>query len=359
MKQFNYNGKPVYVGIDVHKKTYSCVAVYEGVVVRRDTMDAKQTILVHYLKNSFPGATIHSAYEAGFSGFHLHRYLISQGIENIVVHPGSIEVAARNRVKTDKRDALKIAMQLGAGRLKGIFVPTEQREEQRTLSRLRSNIIKLQHQVGQQFKALLFTKGMIAGEDDTRLCKKWLLQKLKEVQLAGFSEDFNYSINYYAEQWLDFSERLKKIESRLEIQANKDKTLETLYQSAPGIGATHSRQLANELVDMTQFKNEKHFFSYTGLTPSEHSSGEHIRQGHISRQGKPILRKIFIAAAWKAIKKDPSLEKIFNRISRKRGKKRAIVGVARRLAGRIRSCVLTGELYEIKLTEEACSKKVA
>ena len=112
---------------------------------------------------------------------------------------------------------------------------------------------------------------------------------------------------------------------------------------------------------MKQFRNEKQLFSFTGLTPSEYSSGEHTRQGNITRQGNSILRKILIEAAWVAITIDPSLMEVFNRLSSTRGKKRSIVGVARRLVGRIRSCVLTGTLYEIKSTQEACSlqKKVA
>ena len=98
---------------------------------------------------------------------------------------------------------------------------------------------------------------------------------------------------------------------------------------------------------MKQFHNEKKLFSFTGLTPSEHSSGEHTRLGHISRQGNPILRGILIEAAWVAIKQDEGLDEIFQRIAKKSGKKRAIVGIARRLIGRIRSCVLTGALYQI------------
>ena len=83
---------------------------------------------------------------------------------------------------------------------------------------------------------------------------------------------------------------------------------------------------------MRQFRNEKKLFSYTGLTPSEHSSGEHVRQGHISRQGRSILRKILVEASWTAITKDPSLREVYDRLSH-RGGKRAIVGVARRLVG--------------------------
>ena len=118
MKTYDYNNKIVYTGLDVHKKTYSCVSICEGQVVKRDTMPAKPELLLRYLKNTFhEAASINTAYEAGFSGFHLHRYLVAGEINNIVVHPGSIEVASRDCVKTDKRDALKIATQLATGRL--------------------------------------------------------------------------------------------------------------------------------------------------------------------------------------------------------------------------------------------------
>lgn len=362
MKQYNYTGKVVYLGIDVHKKTYSCVAICEDQIVKRDTMPAKPEILLSYLKNKFSNAAkINTAYEAGFSGFHLHRYLVAQGINNIVVHPGSIEVASRDRVKTDKRDALKIAKQLVAGRLRGIFVPSQEREEKRSITRLRSNIVCLRHQVGNQLKSLLFTQGLIDMEDDTVLSESWLSHKLCEVETSNHSKDFCYSVNQYAQQWIQLNRYMKEVERRLEVQANEDNILQQIYESAPGIGAIHGRQLANELGDMKQFKNEKQLFSFTGLTPSEHSSGEHIRQGHITRQGNSVLRKILIEAAWVAIYKDPSLEGVFKRLASTRGKKRAIVGVARRLIGRIRSCVLTGALYEIKSTQEACSlqKEVA
>lgn len=363
MNKYDYTGKIVYVGIDVHKKTFVCVSICEDQIVKRDSMPAKPEILSNYLKNTFSSAAqVNTAYEAGFSGFYLHRYLISQGINNIVVHPGAIEVASRDRVKTDKRDALKISKQLSVGRLRGIFIPSREREEKRSVTRLRTNIAKLRHQVGQQLKSLLFTQGLIESEDDTRLCPKWISEKLSDVKKNGYSEDFLYSITQYAQQWLQLTKHMKEVEARLEIQADTEKGLQLIYESVPGIGPIHGRQLANELGDMKQFRNEKQLFSFTGLTPSEHSSGEHTRQGNITRQGKSALRKILIEAAWVTITKDPSLEEIFIRLSTGRGKKRAIVGVARRLIGRIRSCVLTGALYEIKSTQEACSlhkKKVA
>ena len=354
MNTYDYTAKEVFVGIDIHKKTYSCVSICEGSVVKRDTMPANPEALLSYLKNSFSNArSINTAYEAGFSGFHLHRYLVSNGINNIVVHPGSIEVASRDRVKTDKRDALKISTQLAAHRLKGIFVPSQEREEKRSVTRLRKNIVKARHRVGQEFKALLFTQGLIEPEDDTVVCPIWLSQKLNEVLTVGYSADFHYSLDQYSQQWVQLNDRIKAVEAKLVTQANNDNGLQLLYESVPGIGLIHARQLVNELDDMKQFKNEKQLFSYLGLTPCEHSSGEHTRQGHITRQGKSMLRKILTEAAWIAIYKDRELGEIFERISKSRGKKRAIVGIARRLAGRIRSCVLTGTMYQIKATQGA------
>jgi transposase len=354
MSQYDYRGKTVYVGIDVHKKTYSCVSICEGKVVKRDSMPGMPGVILSYLKKAFLGAIINTVYEAGFSGFHLHRQLVLEGINNQVVHPGSIEVASRDRVKTDKRDALKMATQLAAGRLRGIHVPSQEREEKRSVTRLRENLLKQRHQVGQQMKSLLFTQGLIASDDDSVVCKKWLCNKLLEVEGGGYSKDFCFSVNQYVEQWLALNDRMKGVETRLKQQSKEDESLQAIYESVPGIGPIHARQLLNELGDMKQFRNERQLFSFTGLTPSEHSSGEHIRQGNISRQGNSRLRKILVEAAWVAIGKDPNLQEVFDRISNRRGKKRAIVGVARRLAGRIRSCISTGALYEIKPAKEDC-----
>jgi transposase len=130
----SFDGKQVFVGIDVHKTTYSACVVCEGVVVAKASMPAEAQALVKFLER-FTGGTIFSAYEAGYFGFSQHRTLVGYGIKNIVVNPASIEVAANDRVKTDKRDAKKIAELLSLGRLKGIRIPSEREEERRLLTR--------------------------------------------------------------------------------------------------------------------------------------------------------------------------------------------------------------------------------
>jgi Transposase and inactivated derivatives len=351
----DYNGKTVYVGIDVHKKTYSCVATCNGEVVKRDTMPGKPEVVVAYLKKAFSGAKIESVYEAGFSGFNLHRILHSEGINNAVVNAASIEISSRDRVKTDKRDALKMSTQLSVGRLSGIHVPSTEREQMRSVSRLRDRMMRTRNSIGNQLKALLHTQGLIGCEDDVVISKKWIAVKLEEIKRAHFIEDFIFTVEQYQDEWIQLNNRITEITKRMKTQAKQDAGLQALYKSVPGIGDIHSRQLINELGDMKQFKNERRLFSFTGLTPCEYSSGENVRHGKISRQGNPMLRKILVESAWAALKKDPELKETFSRIAHRRGKKRAIVAIARKLVGRIRSCVLSGSLYEKKIIKEACS----
>jgi transposase len=343
----DYTGKTVFVGIDVHKKTYAVTCMCEKAVVKRDTLKANQESLLEYLTRYFPNAKIKTVYEAGFSGFVLHRYLLSKGIENIVVHAASVEISARDRVKTDKRDSLKLATQLSDNRLKGIHVPTTERESYRELTRVREKITRDKRRVGNRLKSLLYRQGLFCADDDDVICPKWL----KKVAKFKCDEPVKYCIQVCIDEWLFLRDELKKLDAELKNQAIADKKLERIYKSAPGIGPIHARALANELEDMKHFTNEKHLFSFTGLTPSEHSSGEHKRLGHISRQGRSILRKILIQAAWVAINKDPSLMIIFERIAKTAGKKRAIVGIARRLIGQIRSCFKSDTLYRIRQAE--------
>ncbi|MDD1444086.1 IS110 family transposase [Dolichospermum sp. ST_sed3] len=309
-------------------------------MVKKDTLTAYPEQLVKYIKKYFNGAKVNTVYEAGFSGFYLHRYLLSQGINNIVVHPASIKVSARDRVKTDKRDSLKMAKQLSNGELKCIKIPSEKREFFRILTRTREQLVDNKKRVGNQLKSLLFTQGLIDPQDDMKVSKTWI-KKIQQLQLA---EEVKYSVDLFIQLWVDLDAKLQEILKKLHKQAETD-AVDVIYPSVPGIGALSARILANELEDMKHFHNEKGLFSYTGLTPSEYSSGEHKHLGSISRQGKAALRMILVQIAWRSIQKDKRLLEVFERISKKAGKKRAIVAVARKIVGCIRACFMTGTIW--------------
>lgn len=340
----DYTDKKIYLGIDVHKKTYAITAICEKTVVKKATLQASPEGLVTFCKKYFSGAKIESAYEAGFSGFHLHRVLEKNGIKNLVTHAAGIEVAVGDRVKTDKRDSLKIATQLEASRLRGIHVPSEEREEKRALTRVRDTVVEHRTTAANQIKALLHQYGLIPPTANKKVCPKWI-KGLKELPIR---EGVRYSLNQLIGIWEELTERINEINLKMVKQAEEDSSLEMIYRSTPGIGPVGARILANEVEDMSHFENERQLFSYTGLTPSEHSSGGHVRKGHISRQGKTVIRRVLVLAAWKAIQQDLRLKETFERISIKAGSKRAIVAIARRLIGHIRACFRKKCFYKVE-----------
>lgn len=343
-QKMSYAGKEVYLGVDVHKKTYSVTGICEGVVVKRDTMRASPEALVNYLRKHFEGSKIHSVYEAGFCGFGLHRVLLGSGVDNMVVNPASIEVAANDKVKTDRRDSRKMAEQLYRGALKGIYIPTEAEELARVLTRTREQVVGHRARVATQIKSKLHYFGLMAFDDKRTVTESYL----KEWESMVLPEELSYGLRLLMEQWRFLTRQLKEVEQKLKKQAQKDVAVEKVYRSVPGIGPISSRVLSNELGDLSRrFKNERALFSFTGLTPGEHSSGDSVHKGHISRQGSSRIRKYLTEVAWRAIEQDVALKEIFERVAKKRGKNRAIVGVARKLIGRIRACFQRGCVYQL------------
>jgi transposase len=332
---YDYSGKTIFLGIDVHKRTYSVTAICEGCVVKQDTFIASPEALVSYCKKAFKGATIKSAYEAGFCGFVLHRFLIGHNIYNIVVHPGSIEIETNNFKKTDKRDSKKIAVQLSAGRLHCVFIPTIEAENRRYVSRLRETFVKQRIRTSTQLKSLLNVNGLIPHDKSPKVSIKFL----RELLAIELNKDVHYCLQQLADTWLYFNKKIGEVEKNLNLLTPDEQELYNDYRKIIGFGPKIARILVQEIGNTMQFSNEEKLFAYCGLTPREYSSGEHKRLGHITHQGKPILRKVLVQAAWVAVRKDPYFSDYHKQLSAKKGACRAIVAVARKLIGRARCAI--------------------
>ncbi len=169
----------------------------------------------------------------------MHRVLSEAGIHNIVVNPGSIEVAIHNRVKTDKRDALKIATLLEAGRLTGVRVPTSEQEQQRLLTRTRQQLVEERSAIKNKIRSLAHQMGLIDPED-----RREMTHKLVEEMLAKTpSDEFSIVIEAHWEIWKSIDSQIQRIEQKLKEQAKSDPN-ETIYRSAPGIGPLSARILS-------------------------------------------------------------------------------------------------------------------
>jgi transposase len=147
---------------------------------------------------------------------------------------------------------------------------------------------------------------------------------------------------------------IKKCRKAIETQAKNDPN-DAIYQTLPGVGKLSARVLSNELGDLQQFNNERKAYSFCGLTPSEYSSGESVRRGHITRQGSGRLRRVLTQCAWAAIRKDAGLRSVYDRIAARAGGKKAIIAVAKKLIGRARAIFKTGEVYDIETSIKAAA----
>lgn len=342
----DYMGKDVFVGIDVHKKSYTVYCICEREGVKSWSMKSMPSQLIGQLQDYFSGARIHTVYEAGFSGNVLHRALKEAGIDSIIVNPGSIETASRDKVKTDKRDAKKLAEQLSDGRLRCIYIPSIEEEHLRLHTRLRATLVGDRTRITCRIKSKLFQFGYVESlEDDKAASKDWI----KAIRRAEYPDELKDVLDYFCEEWLRLTKAINELDKKIAAQSEANEwcmAQEAIYKSAPGLGDISARELSRELGTLEQFSSNKHLYSYVGLTPSESSSGERRKRGGISHCGRPRLRHLLMEVAWRSVSKDAELSEKFSRLSYRRGKKRAIVAIARILIGRLRTCFVNGMFYQ-------------
>jgi len=349
----NYIGKTVFVGIDVHKKSYSVYCICERTKVKSWSMAANPQELIQTLKKNFSGARLCTVYEAGFSGFALHRELISAGIESIVVNPGSVETASRDKVKTDKRDAKKLSEQLSDGRLESIYIPSLEEELLRLNTRMRQTLVDDRKRITCRIKSKLFQFGYNHLVPSNKSANATWIEEIRDN--PEYPVELRAIIDYWCNQWVKLTEDIKGINKEIAKQSQSNKRCanqEAIYRSTPGLGNISAKALSRELGDLQQFDSNKKVYSYLGLTPSESSSGERRKQGGISHCGRPYLRHLLTEVAWRATNKDKELADKFAMLSYRRGKKRAIVAIARILIGRIRTCFKNGTLYQEQVLAE-------
>ena len=340
MEKISYKGEKVSIGIDVHKNHYTVCCLVRGRIVQKATLPSNPNKLVDYINSRFEGGEIKTAYEAGFSGFNLHRVLESAGISNIVINASSIEVASNDRVKTDRRDSVKISGLLECGRLRGIRIPSRKEEISRLLHRTRGQLVKDRSRMVNRIKMRLYQFDIKLPETITEINFNKLL-KTPELEA-----ELQYNLKNYILFWKLLDKEITAIDKKQKKLAESDK-LYQVYSSIPGYGLQTARMIATELGDMSQFASERSLFSFIGLTPTERSSGDKVHKGHISRQGSSRLRCVLIEAAWTAVRTDVYWKHQYQQRVLKIGGKRAIVAIARRMLGVARALIRKGELYRV------------
>jgi transposase len=335
--------QPFYLGIDVHKKNWNVSLVHCDQLLFRASIPGNFEELWKVLKK-YSAFDVHSVYEAGFSGFHLHYQLTKMGIKNRITPPNKMPVVVGDKVKTDKRDSLKLALFLAKGLLKAIHIPSQEIIQVRQLLRTRQQVMRKKVSSMNQIKSLLIQFGIQLPSFSDKL-----LESLKQMDLPPHMQ---LSINYQVELIDLLNKQIKFLRKEAITVASQEKYKEDYkkFISVPSIGPITAVALLFEIGDWKRFPNEKSISAFLGLTPSEYSSGEHSHKGRITGQGNDWLRSLLIEASWGLIKKDGAMGEAFNRIASQTGsKKKAIVAIARKLICRIYSMMKNNQEYVIGL----------
>jgi transposase len=336
-KKIDFSGKDLFIGLDVHKKSWSVTIIVDGMEHRTFTQPPEVETLQKYLLRNFPGGSYNSAYEAGFCGYGIHRQLNSAGIKNIVINAADIPTTQKDKLhKRDPVDSRKLSRGLETNTLTGIYVFDRDHEELRSLNRTRFYLMRDLRRSKNRIKSFLQYYGeLIPPEFDNNQWTLKFIAWLKEVKMhtqAGQEAFSNLIASYehHRQQLLILSRIV-----RLRISQH-DKELYNLLKSISGIGPLTSSALITELGDINRFRNIDQLSSYVGFIPRIRESGETIHTGGITFRCNTFLRTLLIEASWQAIRHDPALMQYYQRhLAGSKGHK-VIIKVARKLLNRVR-----------------------
>jgi transposase len=288
------DGTGVAVGLDVHKASIRLAAVRGDELLEERTLPY-DPVAVERAVRRWPGARV--CYEAGPTGFGLYRRLVATGVDCVVVAPGSVPSTPGERVKTDKRDARKLA-RLHAGRLlEAIWVPDPELEALRDLVRAREDArldrMRDRHR----------TSKFVLRHDRRMPAKSWGVARRKWLGDQRFEHPAQQQAFQAYVHALDLVDaRVQVLERQIDALAVEGpwSPLVARLRCLRGVDTLTAVGLVCEIGDFDRFRTAEEFMSFVGLVPSEHSSGEKRRPGSITKVGNSHVRRLLIEAAWHA-----------------------------------------------------------
>lgn len=285
-----------FVGLDVHKDTIAVAVAEPGreAPALLGTFPHDVPKLVKRLRRL---GAMKCCYEAGPTGFGLQRSLTAAGIDCVVVAPALVPAKAGERVKTDRKDAVRLAKFLRSGDLTEVFVPDESTEAMRDLERARDDAVKAARVARHHVNTFLLRHGRRYTEGK----RNWTERHVAWLRAQTFEHEAQRQVYldylYAAEEAVARTERLTKRIAEL-VDSWALKPLVVALQAFRGIRLVTAVTLVAEVGDFRRFATAPAFMSFTGLVPSERSSGKERHQGAITRCGNAHLRRALVESAW-------------------------------------------------------------
>lgn len=290
-------GQVVHLGLDVHRDTISVgVLPWDREEPSLDKVSSDEEA-VRRLISRFPDRrSLRVCYEAGPTGYDLARMLLRWGVSCDVIAPSLVPKAAGDKVKTDKRDARRLARLHRAGELTAIHIPTPEQEAVRDLCRARVDVVIERTRARHRLSKFLLRHSQIfrQGRQWTLAHEQWL------AQLRFSDRALQLTYEHYRHTLACCDGQLRAISADLAGYFAAGPFAEQVQRLACYRGVTElgGLTLASEVVDWRRFPSASSFMCFTGLVPTEDSSGLRERRGKITKAGNVHVRTQLVESAW-------------------------------------------------------------
>ena len=322
--------EPVFVGVDVHKHTYS-VALFcaaDG-QIETWTCPADEAGLVEQLKGL--GCRIeHVVYETGPTGFSLCRALRDAGFAASVVAASRIPRGAAAAAKSDRVDATKLATYFARGLLKSVAIPTAEEEGYRALVRRRKRVGEALAKLKQKIKGFL----LVTGVEEPQSSENWMRRVADDLAALPLGAGHDSTMASLVREYR-FLQREHRALAQEVIRATRRLHPERYARliQVEGVGEVLATTFLAEIFAPERFNRAEEVSSYLGLAPVVHRSGSGPVRAQLRPVGQKRLRSVLIEAAWQWRRYDKEAEALYNRHLAKCGvSQKAICAVARKLA---------------------------
>ena len=324
---------PVYVGLDVHKRTCHATVVDEqGKILVQEKFKNEPRELERFFKG-IDDAKV--AMEASYCWQPTYELLESMGYEVKLAHPKRTRAVAEAKIKTDAKDSEVLAYLLELDWLPTAYVPVQDIRDLRELVRLRTCLVQEQTRFNNKVRAELAKHGVQVSRNPFSRRGREELGRLNVR-----------TVNDCLEVLETLAQRIRELERELRSRAGESREAE-LLMSIPGVGYFSALAILAEIGDINRFPNPEKLCAYAGIVPSVEQSGNTRRLGGTTKEGSALLRWVLIQCAWMHLyhAEDTRLTRFFWKVSQRKGRKVAIVAMARKMLVAIYWMLRRGERF--------------
>lgn len=291
----------IYIGMDVHKNSYSLCAIYgkTGEILGETKIGPDIKLIEKFINNAKKkineDVDVLTGYEAGCLGYSLYWQLKEKGIACDILAPTTMQRSVKNKViKNDRRDAQMIATNLANGSYKAVYVPQDHDVEIKEYIRMMNDFKDESKKVKQHINAFVLRLGY-RYEGKSR----WIPAHIKWLRELKLDSMYKEILDEYLSQLELLTEKIERFQHKLEELSQEDSYKEKIgeLRCFKGIDTTAAMTLHVEVSDFNRFPNAKAFASFCGLTPSEDSSGDKNKRLSITKQGNSLVRTTLVESA--------------------------------------------------------------